>query len=169
MPHGFFENELRSFFKQFGKVSNVKVARSKRTANSKGYGWVEFQSKDVAEIACKTMDSYLLFKKKLVCRVLPQDQIGKNLFRNSKRKMLPSRRPDIHKAAVNAEITEERKKKIEKRSLEKLKKQEKKWKELGIEYEFGNVDKKQQQAEKKQQEQPEKAKKSKKKRKKTVK
>ena len=30
IPHGFYEEELRGFFSQFGKVSRVKVSRSSK-------------------------------------------------------------------------------------------------------------------------------------------
>ena len=30
LPHGFYEEELRSFFTQFGQVCRVKVSRSKK-------------------------------------------------------------------------------------------------------------------------------------------
>jgi nucleolar protein 15 len=60
LPFGFFENEMKSFFAQFGGVVNTKIARSTRSARSKGYGWVQFKSADVAAIACKTMNGYMV-------------------------------------------------------------------------------------------------------------
>lgn len=30
LPHGFYEEQLRSYFSQFGTVKRVKVARNKR-------------------------------------------------------------------------------------------------------------------------------------------
>ena len=35
------------YFSQFGTVTNLRLARSKRTGGSKGYGWVEFEDKEV--------------------------------------------------------------------------------------------------------------------------
>lgn len=66
MPHGFYENELKGYFQQFGKVTNVLVARSNRTGNSKGFAFVEFLHPDVAKIAAETMNNYLMFKKRIV-------------------------------------------------------------------------------------------------------
>ena len=140
LPFGFFEDELRGFFSQYGKVRNVKVARSSRSTRCKGYGWVQFAEPHVAAIAAKAMDGYMLFRKKLVVKVLPADQVGKKLFRNSKRKMLPSRRPAIHKAQQNAAVTDERLKKLEQVQQRKERKRNKKFAELGIDYSFGAVE-----------------------------
>ena len=143
LPFGFFEKEMSGFFKQFGKVKNVKVARSSRTARSKGYGWLEFESADVAAIAAKAMHGYMMFKKKLEVRVLTPEQVdAKKLFRNSRRKMLPSRRPLIHKAAVNAPTTEERHAKLVKKQIAKRGRLEKELASLGIEYELPGAAKK---------------------------
>lgn len=30
LPHGFYEDQLRDYFNQFGKVNKVKVARNKK-------------------------------------------------------------------------------------------------------------------------------------------
>jgi hypothetical protein len=62
--------------------------------------------------------------------------------------MLPSRRPAIHKAEVNGEITEERQKKMEQREKNKNSKRDKKLETLGIDYSFS--EKKQKTTEKKQ-------------------
>jgi nucleolar protein 15 len=53
LPDGFYEEQIGNFFGQFGKVERVKVARSTRTAASKGYGWVRFADPEVASIAVK--------------------------------------------------------------------------------------------------------------------
>lgn len=36
LPHGFFEDQMTGFFSQFGDVERLRVARSKKTGNSKG-------------------------------------------------------------------------------------------------------------------------------------
>lgn len=56
---------MRDFFKQFGKITNVRVARSAKNGNSKGYGFVEFAEREVAEIAAETMNNYLMDKRLL--------------------------------------------------------------------------------------------------------
>jgi len=44
------EDELKSYFGQYGEVLAVKVARSKKTARSKGYAFVQFKYPEVAQI-----------------------------------------------------------------------------------------------------------------------
>lgn len=66
IPHGFYEDEMRAFFKQFGIVTRVVMCRSQRSGRSKGYGYVEFLHPEVAKIAAESMNNYLMFKRKLV-------------------------------------------------------------------------------------------------------
>lgn len=42
LPKGFEEEQLRSYFAQFGDVTRVRVSRSKKTARPRGYAYVEF-------------------------------------------------------------------------------------------------------------------------------
>ncbi len=61
LPYGFDEAALRRYFKQFGKVTRTKLARSKRTSRGKGYGFVEFEEKDIARVAAESMNGYYIF------------------------------------------------------------------------------------------------------------
>merc|ERR1712131_347619 len=42
LPNGLFERELKEYVEQFGKVTRLRLSRSKRTGGSKGYAFVEF-------------------------------------------------------------------------------------------------------------------------------
>lgn len=42
IPHGFFEDQIRGYFGQFGDVLRVRLSRSKKTGRSRGYAFVEF-------------------------------------------------------------------------------------------------------------------------------
>lgn len=66
LPHGFYEDEIQKYFTQFGKITNVKVCRSRKNGNSKGFGYVEFAHPEVAKIAADTMNNYIMFKKRVV-------------------------------------------------------------------------------------------------------
>merc|ERR1712189_74664 len=55
IPHGFYEQEMKKFFSQFGTVKRVRISRSRKTAASKGYAFVEFAYEDVAKIVAETM------------------------------------------------------------------------------------------------------------------
>ena len=63
LPKGFNENELREFFQQFGSVTKLRVSRSKKTARTKGYAFLEFAEHKVAEVAAKAMNKYMMFGK----------------------------------------------------------------------------------------------------------
>lgn len=44
IPHGFYENQIRDFFSQFGTVNKVRLSRCKKvnTNNYKKYCWNSF-------------------------------------------------------------------------------------------------------------------------------
>ena len=70
LPHGFYENELKEYFSQYGEVLGVKVARSRKTARSKGYAFIQFKYPEVANIVSETMQGYLLMGKVLTSNTL---------------------------------------------------------------------------------------------------
>lgn len=80
IPHGFYEEQMRQYFKQFGRVCNVIVCRSKKTNRSKGFGFVQFENQDVAKVAAETMDNYLMFKRRLIGRKLTNGSITMPAF-----------------------------------------------------------------------------------------
>lgn len=88
IPDGFAEPQMRKFFYQFGKVTRLRISRSKRTAKSKGYAFVEFEEEGVAKIVAETMQGYLLFDKTLVCHLLPKEKQHPMLFKGCKRRMI---------------------------------------------------------------------------------
>ncbi|KAK6101657.1 RNA recognition motif family protein [Brugia pahangi] len=62
IPFGFFEKELLNYFLQFGTVQ--------RTGNHKGWAFVLFTNYEVAQLAAEAMDGYLMFEKRLECKVI---------------------------------------------------------------------------------------------------
>ena len=85
LPDDFEENQLKKYFSEFGKVLNVQLSRSKKTGNSKHYGWVEFETPEIAQITAKATNNYLLFDHSLVCEVLPKSKVHPKLFKNARR------------------------------------------------------------------------------------
>ena len=71
IPHGFYEHEMREYFKQFGTILKLRMSRNRRTGASRHVAWIEFESAIVAEIVAKTMDNYLLFGHILKVKVIP--------------------------------------------------------------------------------------------------
>lgn len=136
IPHGFYENQIRDFFSQFGTVNKVRLSRSKKTARSKGYAFVEFACDEVAKIVAETMHNYMMFGKLLKCKVIPNDKVHPRLWKGSDRKFrhIPRRKIEIKRQ--NKEKTDKEYEKQVSNILKKEQKKRKKMKDLGIDYEF---------------------------------
>lgn len=80
LPVGFLEPQLKAFFSQFGEVCRVRLFRSRKNAHSKGYAFVEFTLREVAEIAAQAMDKYRMFGRTLVCRLMDKGQVQEHVF-----------------------------------------------------------------------------------------
>ncbi|EDV94717.1 MKI67 FHA domain-interacting nucleolar phosphoprotein [Drosophila grimshawi] len=87
LPHGFFEQQLRNYFKQFGHVTRIRLARSQRTGGSKGFAFVEFEYPEVAKVAADTMDNYLMFQKVVKATYIPPEQQKFNYFKSTVKKV----------------------------------------------------------------------------------
>eukprot|EP00977_Amphora_coffeiformis_P013435 scaffold3526_cov153-Amphora_coffeaeformis.AAC.10 len=127
LPREFEEKELAHFLKQFGRVVNLRIARSKRTGNPKGYGFVQMNNEDTARIVADTLAGYILMgQRRLVCHVVPPEKVHSNLFYHAKPpKKAPGPNRSLKKIkAVTAKlVARERKKKAL-------------LKEAGIDYDF---------------------------------
>jgi len=136
IPYGFFETQMRPFFEQFGTVTRLRLARNKKTGNSKHFAFIEFEDKEVAEIVADTMNGYMMFGHTLVCIVLPQEQVHAEMFKGADQKFrkIPWRR--IAKQRHNAPRTAEQQERRVKRLLAKEQKKREQLQALGIEYHF---------------------------------
>uniref|UniRef100_A0A7S1TBD4 RRM domain-containing protein n=1 Tax=Compsopogon caeruleus TaxID=31354 RepID=A0A7S1TBD4_9RHOD len=83
IPHGFYEEEMKKFFSQFGEVRRVRLSRSRKTGKTRGYGFLEFLSPKVAAIAAETMDRYMFFGRLLDVHVVDAQKVHPDTFRNS--------------------------------------------------------------------------------------
>ncbi|KAI6648066.1 MKI67 FHA domain-interacting nucleolar phosphoprotein-like [Oopsacas minuta] len=81
IPHGFYEQEMRQYFSQFGRVQSVRLSRCYRTGRSRGYAFVKFQCDEVAKLAAETMNNYLMYSRLLKCQVVSGH---KNMFKRSR-------------------------------------------------------------------------------------
>ncbi|KAK4122912.1 hypothetical protein N657DRAFT_484581 [Parathielavia appendiculata] len=86
IPHGFYEHELRAYFGQFGDITRLRVVRNKKTGASRHRAFIEFADAEVADIAARTMDKYLLFGHILSAKIVPPAQVHPNLFRGANRR-----------------------------------------------------------------------------------
>jgi len=136
LPHGFYENELRGYFEQFGVVTGVKVPRAK-SGKARGYAFVEFLHEEVAKVAAETMDNYLMLKRLMKTKFIPGDAQRPFAFRNvrdRKNESVLARQRAVE--ASQKVLTEEEEKKYYKRSLKKIDMMHKKLKDLGIDFNF---------------------------------
>uniref|UniRef100_A0A1X7SVT8 RRM domain-containing protein n=1 Tax=Amphimedon queenslandica TaxID=400682 RepID=A0A1X7SVT8_AMPQE len=81
IPHGFYEREMKSYFTQFGEVTNLKLIRSKRTGRSRGFAFIEFATSVAAKEAAEAHNNYLLFEKVMKCRYIDPATLKPNTFR----------------------------------------------------------------------------------------
>ncbi|KAK3321040.1 hypothetical protein B0T19DRAFT_403633 [Cercophora scortea] len=86
IPHGFYEHQIRDYFSQFGAITKLRVVRSKKTGASRHRAFLEFADAEVADIAARTMDKYLLFGHILQAKVVPTGQVHPNLFKGCNRR-----------------------------------------------------------------------------------
>ncbi|ETN68178.1 hypothetical protein RB195_009614 [Necator americanus] len=141
IPYGLFEKQLWEYFTQFGKVIRVRVARSLKTGNHKGWAYVGFADKEVAEIAAESMDGYLMFEKRLSCHVMDPKKVPKSMKRGPRYLAPPHMKGRAKKEALkrNRKKTSEEEEKSKKRREAAQRKRYNKLKVLGIDYEFGSM------------------------------
>lgn len=148
IPPAFEETEILSFFSQFGRITNVKLSRSKRTGNPRGYAFVQFEDADVAAIVADTMSGYFLKgERRIVCHVLPKEKVHDKLFQGAKRNLQLCQSgltcadkieywQDKERERVNKTRSMEGIQKITKRLLSREKKKREQLKMMGIDYDF---------------------------------
>ena len=114
----------------------VRVSRSKASGKSKGYAFLEFESSEVAKIAAETMHDYLMFGQKLVCKLIPLEELHPHTFKgaNQRFKKIPWRK--IESERHNKERSKREENKRQKRLSAKDAKRRKKIAAAGIDYEF---------------------------------
>jgi len=136
IPYGFFEEQMRGFFSQFGFVKKIRLSRNKKTGKSKHYAFMEFESPEVAKIVAESMNNYLLYGHKIVCKVVPKAKVHPDTFKGANRKFkkIPYRK--IAKEQHNKPKEPEQAERTIKRLVKNENKKREKLKELGIEYDF---------------------------------
>ena len=91
IPNDFQEVQMREFFQQFGTIKHLRLSRSKKTGGSKHYGFIEFETPEVAEIVADTMNNYYLFGQKLVCEVMKPSDIHAEIWKGANKRFVPKR------------------------------------------------------------------------------
>ncbi|KAJ1631376.1 hypothetical protein T492DRAFT_995790 [Pavlovales sp. CCMP2436] len=136
LPHGFYEEQMRPFFEQFGAVNRLRVSRAKKTGRAKGYAYVEFEEPEVARIVADAMDGYLMFEKILRVHTLTPEKVHATLWKGANK---PFKTMNFHKldaAKVNKERSEAELGAQCSKLLTKERRTKRKLAEAGIEYDF---------------------------------
>jgi nucleolar protein 15 len=136
IPHGFYEDEMRKFFSQFGEITRLRISRNKKTGKSKHYGFIEFRHLEVAKVVAETMDGHLMFNHILRVKLMDEEKIHPKLFvgANKKFRVLPRKR--LHAKRHNRKREPEEQKKLEKKLIKKDSSRKKKLAALGITYDY---------------------------------
>lgn len=134
VPHGFYENQMFKFFSQFGKVTNVRLGRSKKTGGFRGYAFVEFRFADVAKIVAESMNNYLMHEKLMRAKVVPPEKVRPAMF---KHRVNPEKPPGkkaraLAKKQVNMDRDERQEQARRRKQHSKLTKSTAKLRELGV-------------------------------------
>ncbi|KAJ4968594.1 hypothetical protein NE237_015295 [Protea cynaroides] len=139
IPHGFYEKEMEGFFKQFGTIKRLRIARNKKTGKSKHFGFIEFESPEVAKIVADSMHNYLLFEHMLQVDLVPPERVHLKLWNGANRIYKPLNWTQIEQKRHNKERTKEEHKKLVERILKRNQKRKKKIEAAGIEYECTEI------------------------------
>lgn len=136
LPSEFEERDLKNFLQQFGNLVNLRISRSVKSGNSRGYAFCRFTDRETSKIVAETLDGYFLGKRRLVCQVVPNPH--ESMFYNTDKVIA---RREIQKKA--AEKKRERDlsnssklKEITARLVSRERKKRKKLEALGIDYDF---------------------------------
>lgn len=136
IPHGFYEDQMKAYFSQFGEVLRLRLSRNKKTGRSKHYAFIEFSSMEVADIVADTMNNYLLFGHLLKCKSLQPSQVHPTLFNGANKKFKAIPWLKISKEKHNAEKSPNQMNQIKKNLLRNEAAKRAKLAKLGIDYDF---------------------------------
>ena len=81
LPHEFSEKEVRAFFGQFGTIFKLRLSRSKRTARSKGYAFIQFEMPEVAKIVAEATNNYFIGGKPIRVEHMSPENVWPDLFK----------------------------------------------------------------------------------------
>eukprot|EP01088_Endostelium_zonatum_P000130 TRINITY_DN101_c8_g1_i2.p1 TRINITY_DN101_c8_g1~~TRINITY_DN101_c8_g1_i2.p1 ORF type:complete len:242 (-),score=78.99 TRINITY_DN101_c8_g1_i2:51-776(-) len=140
LPHGFYEKEVNAYFSQFGKLKNLRLSRNLKTGAYRGYGFMQFQTDEVAKIVAKSMDNYILFGKVLKVKVMKPEEVSDDIWIGSNKELYVAKIRDKRARVIKREkarnATHESQQKTIKKLVAKDEIKRKKLAKSGIDYEF---------------------------------
>ncbi|KAF3322579.1 MKI67 FHA domain-interacting nucleolar phosphoprotein-like isoform X2 [Carex littledalei] len=135
IPHGFYEEQMEGFFKQFGTIKRLRIARNRKTGKSKHYAFLEFTNPEVAKVVADEMNNYLLFEHNLQIQLVPPEKVHPKLWNRVNRTLKPVNFAEVARKRHNKERTLQEHQKMVEGILKRDEKRRKRIKEAGIEYE----------------------------------
>ncbi|KAF7836987.1 putative RNA-binding protein C1827.05c-like [Senna tora] len=139
IPHGFYEKEMEGFFGQFGTIKNLRIARNKRTGKSKHFGFIEFESPEVAKIVADTMHNYLLCEHLLQVSLIPPEHVRPNIWKGFNYRFKPLDFVQIERKNHDKERTLEEHRKLVEKILKRDEKRRKRIEAAGLDYECPEI------------------------------
>ena len=137
VPFGFFEEQMRAYFKQFGEVKRLRLSRNKKTGKSKHFAFVEFEHAEVAEIVASTHNNMLMCDRAIKCAVVPVSKLHEKMWRGADEKFVPHNFKYRAKVAAKSKRNAGQVRRQIQKLVSKEKAKRKKLASLGIDYEFG--------------------------------
>jgi RNA recognition motif-containing protein len=79
LPFGISKTELLNLFKEFGEVVNANLVNDRYMRRSKGFAFVEMDSRSNGQLAMESLNKTVYKNKPLVCKVahLKQNRNGR--------------------------------------------------------------------------------------------
>lgn len=140
IPHGFYENEMREYFEQFGTILKLRLSRNPKNGASRHYAFIQFESAGVADIVTRTMDGYLMFNHILKVKAVPDEQVHDDLFKGANKRFKKVPWNKIRGRELQMGVSEGTwEKRIEKEKKRRDTKAEKAKKLLGYEFESPHI------------------------------
>ncbi|GBG31425.1 MKI67 FHA domain-interacting nucleolar phosphoprotein-like [Hondaea fermentalgiana] len=136
IPHGFYEEQMKGFFSQFGEVVQLRLSRSKKSGLSRGYAFIQFRSNEVAKIVQQAMHNYLLCDKLLVCELVKPENVHERMFANAHRRFRKINWAKVDAMRMNKDRTEEEAENRIRKLKSRHAKQQSNRKAKGIDYEL---------------------------------
>ncbi|KAK7380560.1 hypothetical protein VNO78_33073 [Psophocarpus tetragonolobus] len=139
IPHGFYEKEMEGYFGQFGTIKRLRIARNKKSGKSRHFGFIEFESPEVAKIVADTMHNYLLFEHVLQVYVIPPEHVHPRLWRGFNYRYKPVDSVQIERKRHDKDRTLEEHQKLVEKILKHEQKRHKRIEAAGIDYECPEI------------------------------
>ncbi|CAM6011946.1 unnamed protein product [Sphagnum balticum] len=139
IPHGFYEDQMRGFFGQFGTIKRLRLSRNKKTGKSKHYAFIEFETPEVAQIVAEAMHNYLLFESMLQVKLVPLEKIHSRFWIGANQKFKTVPWQQLERQHHNRVRTPEEQRLLLEALVKKDQKRRSKILSVGIDYDYPEI------------------------------